>query len=123
MSPMIFAKSILNRKTINVFNYGNMKRDFTCIDDIVEGVIHVLDKPATPDVNFDAFHPDPATSTAPYRLFNIGNGNPTSLMDYIGALETALGVTAEKNFMSMQPGDVPATSANTNELGKTIKKL
>jgi len=97
-----------------------MVRDFTFIDDIVEGVIRVLDKPATPDVKFDALHPDPATSNAPYRVFNIGNGNPTPLMDYIGALESALGVTAKKNFLPMQPGDVPATSADTSELGKWV---
>jgi UDP-glucuronate 4-epimerase len=97
-----------------------MVRDFTFIDDIVEGVIRVLDKPATPNVKFDALHPDPATSNAPYRVFNIGNGNPTPLMDYIGALESALGVTAKKNFLPMQPGDVPATSANTSELGKWV---
>jgi len=103
-----------------VFNDGNMVRDFTFIDDIVEGVIRVLDKPATPDAKFDALHPDPATSNAPYRVFNIGNGNPTPLMDYIGALESALGVMARKNFMSMQPGDVPATSADTSELGNWV---
>lgn len=120
MALFLFADKMLKGMSIDVFNDGNMIRDFTYIDDIVEGVMHVLDKPATPDVNFDALHPDPATSTAPYRLFNIGNGNPTSLMDYIGALETALGVTAEKNFMPMQPGDVPATSANTSELGKWV---
>jgi UDP-glucuronate 4-epimerase len=97
-----------------------MVRDFTYIDDIVEGVIRVLEKPATPDAKFDARRPDPATSTAPYRVFNIGNGNPTQLMDYIGALETALGVRARKNFMPMQPGDVPATSADTSELGKWV---
>ena len=103
-----------------MFNDGNMVRDFTFIDDIVEGVIRVLDKPATPDVKFDALRPDPATSAAPYRVFNIGNGNPTRLMDYIGVLEAALGVTARKNFMPMQPGDVPATSADKNELWKWV---
>ena len=106
---------------IDVFNNGHMARDFTYIDDIVEGVIRVLDKPATPNVKFDALHPDPATSNAPYRVFNIGNGNPTPLMDYIGALETALGVRARKNFMPMQPGDVPATWADTSELGKWVE--
>ena len=120
MSPFLFADAMLKNKPIDVFNDGNMARDFTFIDDIVEGVIRVLDKPATPDATFDALSPDPATSTAPYRVFNIGNGNPTPLMDYIGALETALGVTAMKNFMPMQPGDVPATSADTSELGEWI---
>ena len=120
MSPFLFADAMIRGEPINVFNDGNMARDFTFIDDIVEGVIRVLDKPATPDAKFDALRPDPATSTAPYRVFNIGNGNPTALMDYIGALEMALGVTARKNFMPMQPGDVPATSANTSELGKWV---
>ena len=121
MALFLFADAMLKNKPIDVFNDGNMVRDFTFIDDIVEGVIRVLDKPATPDAKFDALRPDPATSTAPYRVFNIGNGNPTSLMDYIGALETALGVTAKKNFLPMQPGDVPATSADTSELGKWVE--
>ena len=120
MSPFLFADAMIKGKSINVFNDGNMARDFTFIDDIVEGVIRVLDKPATADVSFDALRSDPATSTAPYRVFNIGNGNPTPLMDYIGVLETALGVTARKNFMPMQLGDVPATSADTSELGKWV---
>jgi len=120
MALFLFADAMLKNKPIDVFNDGNMVRDFTFIDDIVEGVIRVLDKPATPDVKFDALSPDPATSTAPYRVFNIGNGNPTQLLDYIGALETALGVTARKNFLPMQPGDVPATSADTSELGKWV---
>ena len=120
MSPFLFADAMIKKKPINVFNDGDMARDFTFIDDIVEGVIRVLDKPATPDSKFDALRPDPATSTAPYRVFNIGNGNSTPLMDYIGALETALGVTSRKNFMPMQPGDVPATSADTSELGKWV---
>jgi len=120
MALFLFADAMLKNNPIDVFNDGNMVRDFTFIDDIVEGVIRVLDKPATLDAKFDASRPDPATSTAPYRVFNIGNGNPTALMDYIGALETALGVTARKKFMPMQPGDVPATSADTIELGKWI---
>ena len=120
MAPFLFADAMLKGKPIDVFNDGDMVRDFTFIDDIVEGVIRVLDKPATPDVNFDTFSPNPATSTAPYRVFNIGNGNPTPLMDYIAALETALGVTAKKNFLPMQPGDVPATSADTSELRKWV---
>ena len=120
MALFLFANAMLKGDPINVFNNGKMVRDFTFIDDIVEGVIRVLDKPATPDMKFDALHPDPATSNAPYRVFNIGNGNPTPLMDYIGALELALGVTAKKNFLPMQPGDVPATSADTSELGKWV---
>ena len=120
MALFLFTKAMSSGERIQVFNNGQMIRDFTYIDDIVEGVIRVLDKPATPDAKFDALRPDPATSTAPYCVFNIGNGNPTPLMDYIGALETALGVTARKNFMPMQPGDVPATSADTSELGKWV---
>jgi len=120
MALFLFANAMLKGNPIDVFNDGNMVRDFTFIDDIVEGVIRVLDMPATADVKFDALHPDPATSNAPYRVFNIGNGNPTPLMDYIGALESALGVMARKNFMSMQPGDVPATSADTSELGNWV---
>ena len=120
MALFLFAKAMLMGEPIDVFNDGKMVRDFTYIDDIVEGVIRVLDKPATPAVNFNPLNPDPATSNAPYRVFNIGNGNPTPLMDYIGALESALGSTAKKNFMPMQLGDVPATSADTSELGTWV---
>ena len=120
MSPFLFADAMINGMPIDVFNNGHLARDFTYIDDIVEGVIRVLDKPATPNASFDELRPDPKTSAAPYRVFNIGNGNPTPLMDYIGALESALGVTAKKNFMPMQPGDVHTTSADTTELGKWV---
>ena len=116
MALFLFTDAIRNGRPIDVFNQGAMVRDFTYIDDIVEGVIRVLDKTATPDPDFDPMKPDPGSSTAPFRVFNIGNGNPTPLMDYIGALEEALGMTAEKNMMPMQPGDVPATSADTSEL-------
>ena len=116
MALFLFTDAIRNGRPIDVFNQGAMVRDFTYIDDIVEGVIRVLDKTATPDPDFDPMNPDPGSSTAPFRVFNIGNGNPTPLMDYIGALEDALGMTAEKNMMPMQPGDVPATSADTSEL-------
>ena len=115
MALFLFTDAIRNGRPIDVFNQGAMVRDFTYIDDIVEGVIRVLDKTATPDPDFDPMKPDPGSSTA-LRVFNIGNGNPTPLMDYIGALEEALGMTAEKNMMPMQPGDVPATSADTSEL-------
>ena len=116
MAPFLFTDAIRNGRPIDVFNQGAMVRDFSYIDDIVEGVIRVLNKTATPDPDFDPMDPDPGSSTAPFRVFNIGNGNPTPLMDYIGALEDALGMTAEKNMMPMQPGDVPATSADTSEL-------
>ena len=120
MALFLFAKAILRGEAIPVFNKGQMVRDFTYIDDIVEGVIRVMDKPATPNADFDASFPDPATSAAPYRVFNIGNGRPVPLMDYISALEQALGMEAIKDFLPMQPGDVPATSADTRELGTWV---
>ena len=120
MALMLFTKAMLAGQAIDVFNNGEMTRDFTYVDDIVEGVIRVVDKPAIANPEFDALHPDPATSDAPFRLFNIGNGNPTPLMDYIRALEAALGVTAKMNMLPMQPGDVQATSADTHELGKWV---
>ena len=120
MAPIKFARAITKGDAIDVYNSGQMARDFTYIDDIVEGVIRVLDKVAEPNPDFDPLQPDPQTSKAPFRVFNIGNGNPTPLMDYIGALEAALGITAKKNMMPMQPGDVPATSADTSELLKWV---
>lgn len=116
MSPMLFARAILAGQPIQVFNHGHMSRDFTYIDDIVEGVVRVLDKPATPDEAFNPLQLNPSTSNAPYRVFNIGNHTPTPLMDYIAALETALGSSAIKQFLPMQPGDVPATAADTAAL-------
>jgi UDP-glucuronate 4-epimerase len=120
MALFLFTRAITEGRPIDVFNHGKMVRDFTYIDDIVEGVIRVIDKPATPDPAFDAANPDPSTSNAPYRVFNIGNNRPTPLMDYITALETALGKTAQKNYLPMQPGDVPATAANTDELNAWV---
>lgn len=116
MALFLFTRAMLEGRPIDVFNHGKMVRDFTYIDDIVEGVIRVIDKPATPAEGFDPSAPDPATSNAPYRVFNIGNSRPTPLMDYVRALETAMGREARKNYLPMQPGDVPATSANTSEL-------
>ncbi|MGZ8261655.1 MAG: NAD-dependent epimerase [Methylotenera sp.] len=116
MSPFLFADAILNEKPIKVFNYGDMMRDFTYIDDIVEGVIRVLDKPATPDSSFDADKPNPSSSHAPYRVFNIGNNQPEKLMDFIAYLEQAIGKTAQKEFLPMQAGDVKATFADTSAL-------
>ena len=116
MALFLFAKAILAGQAIDVFNHGQMVRDFTYIDDIVEGVIRVIDKAAQPNQFFDPANPDPASSNVPYRVFNIGNNQPTQLMAYISALETALGQSAKKNYLPMQPGDVPATSANTYEL-------
>jgi UDP-glucuronate 4-epimerase len=116
MALFLFTRAILEGCPIEVFNHGRMVRDFTYVDDIVEGVIRVADKPATPYPAFDPAAPDPATGNAPYRVFNIGNSQPTPLMDYIGALEAALGRRAVKNYLPMQAGDVPATSADTTEL-------
>ena len=116
MALFLFTKSILAGNPIQVFNNGEMVRDFTYVDDIIESLIRVLDKPAAPDHAFDSAKPNPATSRAPHRVFNIGNSNPTPLMDYIEALENALGVTAIKEFLPMQPGDVPATAADTSAL-------
>lgn len=116
MSPMLFASAILEGRAIDVFNHGNMMRDFTYIDDIVEGIVRVLDKPAVANTAYDPVNPDPASSTAPYRVFNIGNNQPVKLMDYIEAIEQAIGIAAVKNFLPMQPGDVPATFADTAEL-------
>ncbi|MBG9389798.1 NAD-dependent epimerase [Caenimonas aquaedulcis] len=120
MALFLFTRAILAGKPIDIFNNGQMVRDFTYIDDIVQGVVRVLDKPATPDPAFDPAHPDPAASNAPYRVFNIGNHQPTPLMDYVSALERALGVEARKNFMPMQPGDVPATFADVEALNDWV---
>ena len=103
-------------KPIEVFNHGQMQRDFTYIDDIVEGVVRVMDRTATPNPAWDGARPDPGTSSAPYRLYNIGNNNPVMLTDFIGAIEQALGRTAERELLPMQPGDVAATYANIDDL-------
>ena len=120
MSPFLFVEALLRNRPIKVFNHGKMIRDFTYIDDIVESLVRVIDKVATPNTSFDAKHPDPATSHAPYRIFNIGNNQPTPLMDYIDAIEAALNKKAIKNLMDMQPGDVPLTSADTSELNQWV---
>jgi UDP-glucuronate 4-epimerase len=116
MALFLFTKAILEGRPIDVFNHGNMVRDFTYIDDIVEGVVRVVDRPAEAHPAFEPARPDPGTSNAPYRVFNIGNSQPTPLSEYIEALEDALGRKAQRNYLPMQPGDVPATSANTDEL-------
>lgn len=120
MSPFLFADAILHGRPISVFNHGDMMRDFTYIDDIVEGVTRVLDKPAAANPQYDAAHPDPASSGAPYRVFNIGNSQPEKLMDFIGTLENALGKTTEKNYLPMQPGDVKATFADTSAMEEWV---
>lgn len=116
MAPMLFARAILAGEPIRVFNHGRMERDFTYIDDIVEGVIRCLDKPATADPAFDPLHPDPATAAAPHRVFNIGNSRPVPLLQFIERLEQALGRPAIRDLQPMQPGDVPATAADTTAL-------
>ena len=116
MALFLFTKAMLAGEPIQVFNKGQMVRDFTYIDDIIESLVRLLEKPAAPDSSFDAANPDPSTSWAPHRVFNIGNSNPTPLMDYIRAVEQALGVTAEKELLPMQPGDVQATAADTSAL-------
>jgi len=116
MALFLFTKAILEGKPIDVFNHGKMRRDFTCVDDIVEGVIRVLDKTASSNLKWNGMSPDPATSKAPWRVYNIGNSSPVELMDYIKAIEKALGMTAKKNFMPLQAGDVPATSADVQAL-------
>ena len=120
MALFLFTKAILSGEPIKVFNRGQMQRDFTYINDIVEGVVRITDKPATPNPDWDSANPDPGTSSAPYRLFNIGNNNPIMLMDFIAAIEKALGKTAEKQFLPMQPGDVVATYANIEDLIETV---
>ena len=116
MALFLFTKAILEGRPIDVFNHGRMKRDFTYVDDIVEGVIRTLDRVAEPDPAFDALQPNPGTSNAPYRVFNIGNHDPVELMSFVAAIEDALGMTAEKNFLPLQDGDVPATYADTAAL-------
>ena len=116
MALFLFTKAILEGNPIDVYNYGKMKRDFTYIDDIVECMIRVIDRKAEINYGWNGLSPDPATSLSPWRLYNIGNSKPVELMDYISAIEKMLGKEAKKNFLPMQPGDVPVTSANVDTL-------
>ena len=116
MALFLFTKAILSNKKIQVFNHGKHRRDFTYIDDIVEGIIRTLEAPATCNLEWNSDQPDPGSSNAPWRVYNIGNNKPIELMDYIAALEKALGKTAEKEFLPLQAGDVPATYANVDDL-------
>lgn len=118
MALFLFTKAILEDRPINVFNHGQMVRDFTFVEDIAEGVVRVLDRAATPDPDFDAARPDPSRSSAPYRVFNIGNNDPVKLMDFIEAIESAVGKTAQRNYMPLQDGDVPATYADVSQLSE-----
>jgi UDP-glucuronate 4-epimerase len=120
MALFLFTKAILAGKPIDVFNYGKMRRDFTYIDDIIEGVVRTLDRTAEPDPAWDGARPDPGTSSAPSRLYNIGNNSPVELMYLIEVLEQALGKKAEKNLMPIQPGDVPATYADVDALIRDV---
>jgi len=116
MALFLFTKAILEGKPIDVFNNGNMSRDFTYIDDIVEGVVRVIDSPPAGNPGWTGQSPDPGTSSAPYRVYNIGNSKPVKLLHFIEAIEDALGKKAVKNFLPMQPGDVPATWADVADL-------
>lgn len=116
MALQTFARAIMNGEPITVFNHGRHRRDFTYIDDIVEGIIRVLDRPASPNPVWNSNNPDPASSSAPYRIYNIGNNNPVELMEYIEALESSIGKKAKKVFLPLQPGDVKDTYADVDDL-------
>jgi len=120
MALFLFTRAILAGEPIDVFNNGHMQRDFTYIDDIVEGVVRVLDRPATPDPAWSGDHPDPGIARAPYRLYNIGNNHPVELLHLIGVLEQAIGKTSIKRLLPMQPGDVPATYADVDDLVREV---
>lgn len=120
MALFLFTKAILDGQPIKLFNQGQMVRDFTFVHDIVEGITRLVDKPATANEDFDGASPDSGTSSKPYRLFNIGNSQPVPLMDYVSALEEALGIEAIKEFLPMQPGDVAATNADTSRLHEWV---
>jgi len=116
MALFLFTRAILEGKTIDVFNRGNMQRDFTYIDDIIEGVMRVIKKIPRPNKSWSGDNPDPGTSYAPYRVYNIGNNNPVELMTFIKTIEKTLGKKAKKNLLPLQAGDVPATYADVDDL-------
>jgi len=120
MAMFLFTKAILEGQPIDVFNHGKMRRDFTYIDDIVEGIVRTADHVARPNPAYSSDTPDPGTSSAPYRVYNIGNDNPVELMDMIGVLEGVLGRKAEKRMLPLQAGDVPATWANVDDLTRDV---
>jgi len=120
MALFKFVKRILANEPIDVFNEGHHARDFTYIEDIVEAVVRTMDRVATPNPDWSSEHPDPATSSAPYRIYNIGNNSPVELMDFIASIEKACGRTAKKNFLPMQPGDIPTTYADISDLSEDI---
>ena len=116
MALFLFTKAIVEGKPINVYNHGNMVRDFTYIEDIIQSISKLVEKPPSSDISFDTSNPNPAISLAPYRIFNIGNSKPTSLTDYIAAIEFELGKKAIKNYLDIQPGDVSITSSDCSAL-------
>ncbi len=116
MAPILFADAIFNDRAINVFNHGNMSRDFTFISDIIDAIVKVIDNPAKTNEKFDATKPNPSLSSAKFRIYNIGNNSPVKLLDFIETLESEIGVIAKKNMMKMQAGDVESTYADVNEL-------
>lgn len=120
MALFLFTRAICDGRPIQVFNHGRMKRDFTYIDDIVEGVVRVMRRPPRPNPDWDADQPDPGTSYAPYKVYNIGNNQPVELMDFIAAIEAAVGKTARKEMREMQSGDVPATYADIDDLVRDV---
>ncbi len=120
MALFLFTKAILEGLPIDVFNYGKMRRDFTYIDDIIEGVVRVLDRPASPNPGWKSDAPDPGSSYAPYKLYNIGNNQPVELLRFIEIIEECLGKKANKNMLPMQPGDVPATYADIDDLIRDV---
>jgi UDP-glucuronate 4-epimerase len=116
MALFLFTEAIMKGEPIKVFNYGKMKRDFTYIDDIVNGIVKVADRPAAPNPNFDPMNPDPGSSKVPYKIYNIGNSSPVLLMDYIHAIEKGLGKSAKMELLPLQAGDVPASHADVQDL-------
>jgi UDP-glucuronate 4-epimerase len=120
MALFIFTKAIIEGRPIDVYNNGQMRRDFTYIDDIVEGLVRVIKNPAKPNKEWSGKNPDPGTSSAPYRVYNIGSNRPVLLMDFIHTIEKYLGIEAEKNFLPLQPGDVPASHADVADLIKDM---
>ena len=120
MALFLFTKAALEGRSIDVFNHGEMLRDFTYVDDIVEGVTRIIDNPAQPNLDWSGTQPDPSTSSAPYKIYNIGNNDPVKLMDFITAIENALGKKIQKNMMPLQAGDVPATYANVDDLVQNL---
>ena len=121
MAPMIFTKAIFEKKSINIFNFGKMNRDFTYIDDVVEGIYRCCKKPATEDIFFDKDNPSPSSSFAPFRIFNLGNSQPINIMNFIEELEKNIGIEAKKNFVNMQQGDVETTFADCSKIHEWIE--